>query len=170
MRNQRATGRDMLISLAVILVPAALIYAMFSRIPEEPEVPVAPLAAVVESASEEAPYEVLSPQNLPADWKPVRARYTNDELQLGLLSPEKVYFEVKQRPGANQRAFVKNVTREGIEEGKSSVIGREWTRMITEDERSRCLVNVVEKNKPATTVVCGDASYEAVEAFASTLA
>ncbi|MGO4958500.1 DUF4245 domain-containing protein [Luteococcus sp. Sow4_B9] len=170
MRNQRATGRDMLISLAVILVPAALIYVMFSRIPDEPEVPVAPLQTVVENAREKAPFQVLSPTNLPDDWKPVRARYQQDELQLGLLSPEKVYFEVKQRPGANQSGFVKTVTREGVEEGSSTVIGRTWTRMVTEDGRSHCLVNVVEKGKPATTVVCGDASYEAVEAFASTLA
>ncbi|MFZ2259660.1 MAG: hypothetical protein WAV52_02795, partial [Luteococcus japonicus] len=98
-----------------------------------------------------------------------------DELQLGFLSPEKVYFEVKQRVGANQPGFVSTVTREGVEDGTSEVatasgVKRTWKRYLTGDERSHCLVRAVEGKRPSTTIVCGDVPYEGVEAFSSTLA
>ncbi|MEL4359234.1 MULTISPECIES: DUF4245 domain-containing protein [unclassified Luteococcus] len=169
MRNTRATGRDMIISLAVILVPALAIYYWFARIPDEPQVPAADWKPVVADARTEASFQVLAPSNLPETWKPIRARYGNDELQLGFLSPETVYHEVKQRLGANQPEFVKSVTREARPDGESTVGGKKWTRMVTEDDRTRCLVNSMDKPKPTTTVVCADTSYEGVEAFASTL-
>ncbi|SJN42653.1 DUF4245 domain-containing protein [Luteococcus japonicus] len=175
MRNQRATGRDMIISLAVILLPAMAIYYFFSRTPAEPEVPVADWKPVVADARTEAPYDILAPSNLPETWKPVRARYGNDELQLGFLSPDKVYFEVKQRVGANQPGFISTVTREGRQDGTSEVataagVKRTWKRYLTGDERSHCLVSAVEGKRPSTTIVCGDVPYEGVEAFSSTLA
>lgn len=160
----------MLISLAVLLVPAALIYAWFSRVPDEPEVAPANWQPVVAHAREAGEMTVLAPTALPETWKPIRARLAASELQLGFLSPDEVYHDVKQRPGASQPAFVRNVTREGVKEGSTTLSGREWTRYVSSDERTRCLVNVVEKPKPTTTVTCADAPYEAVEAFASTLA
>jgi len=156
--------------LAVILLPCVAIYYFFARTPEEPQVPAVDWKPVVAQARAEAPFQVLAPTNLPETWKPIRARYTTEEVQLGFLSPEKVYHELKQHVGAPQTQFVKDVTREARPDGETSLGGRTWTRMVTEDERTRCLVNTVEGKRPATTVVCADASYEAVEAFASTLA
>lgn len=169
-RNKRASGRDMIISLAVILLPCIAIYYWFARVPEEPQVPAADWKPVVADARSDAAFQVLAPSNLPETWKPIRARYGNDELQLGFLSPEQVYFELKQRLGAQQPEFVKSVTREAKADGTSTVSGKTWTRMVTKEGRTRCLVTTAEKPKPTTTVVCGDTSYEGVEAFASTLA
>ncbi|MEL4503888.1 DUF4245 domain-containing protein [Luteococcus sp. H138] len=169
MRNKRASGRDMIISLAVILLPCIAIYYWFARIPDEPQVPAADWKPVVADARADAPFQVLAPSNLPETWKPIRARYGNDELQLGFLSPEQVYHEVKQRLGASQPEFVKSVTRGARADGNSTLSGKTWTRMVTEDARTRCLVNTIDKPKPTTTVVCADTSYEGVEAFATTL-
>lgn len=160
----------MIISLAVILVPCLLIYYYFARIPAEPEVPAADWKPVVAQARSQAPFTVLAPTNLPDSWKPIRARYGSDELQLGFLSPDKVYFEEKQRLGSGQTQFVNDVTRAGHADGTSRLGTRTWTRMVSKDDRTRCLVNVVEQGRPATTVVCADLPYDAVEAFASTLA
>lgn len=169
MAKQKKTALDMVISLAVLLVPAALIYAFFSQVPEEPSIPVAPWQPTVEAAREDGTLAVLAPRNLPADWKPVRAKYTNDQLELGFQGPEQVYYEVKQRPGANQQVFVADATRKGVEEGTSTVAGRTWTRYASGDGRSRCLVDVADKPRPTTTVACADGPYEAAEAFVSTL-
>lgn len=170
MRNPRAAVFDMIMSLAVIMVPCVLIYALFTRTPDEPEVPVAQWGPVVAEARKSAPYQVMAPTALPDSWKPVRARFHGNELQLGFLAPGDVYHEVKQRPGATQPGFVRDITRGGIEEGTSTVQGRTWTRYLSEDERSRCLVSVTGKDgdaasKPSTTVACADLPYEGVEAF-----
>lgn len=164
----------MVMSIAVIMIPCVLLYALFTRTPDEPEVPVADWKPVVAEARDSAPYTVLAPKGLPDTWKPVRARYYGTELQLGFLAPGDVYHELKQRAGATQPGFVRDVTRDGLEEGTSTVGGRTWTRYLSEDGRSRCLVNVTGKDsdaasKPSTTVACADLPYEGVEAFVSTL-
>ena len=170
MRNNRATGRDMLISLAVILVPCALIYAFFSRTPAEPEVAAADWKPVVAGARTDATYQVLAPTNLPENWKPIRARWGDTQLQLGFLSPDKTYYELKQMAGAKNPEFVREVTQSGAEEGTSDALGRSWKRMVSNKGRTHCLVSSVEGDKASTAVACADAPYEAVEAFVGTLA
>lgn len=160
----------MIISLAVILVPCALIYAFFSQVPDAPQVPAADWRPVVAQARGEARYPVLAPTNLPDGWKPVRARWADQRLELGWLSPDVVYHEVKQAPGERNASFVRDVTRGGRTDGTSTVAGRTWTRTVTGDERTRCLVSTTGGAGASTTVVCADAPYQAVEAFAGTLA
>lgn len=160
----------MLISLAVILVPCALIYAFFSRTPDEPQVAAADWRPVVTAARADASYQVLAPTNLPSDWKPIRALWSDTQLQLGFLSPDKTYYEVKQMAGGQNPAFVHDVTQGGTADGTSTVIGRTWKRTSANNGRTHCLVNTVAGVRGSTTVACADAEYEAVEAFVGTLA
>ncbi|GAA1395045.1 DUF4245 domain-containing protein [Luteococcus peritonei] len=168
-KTKKKTALDMLISLAVILVPAALIYGFFSQVPDEPSVAIAPWEPITQAARDEGTMTVLAPTVLPADWKPVRAKFSDDQLELGFQVAGQTYYELKQRPGTSQRVFVDDATRKGVEEGTSTVNGRSWTRYVSEDGRTRCLVNVAEKPKPTTTVACADGSYEQAEAFAGML-
>jgi len=62
--------------------------------------------------------------------------------------------------------FVDDVTRQGYADGQSAVGGQTWVRYISPDERTRSLVLTSPK---VTTIVVGDTTYEALEAFAGTL-
>ena len=57
--------------------------------------------------------------------------------------------------------------REGAVDGQSTVNGDLWERQVSPDGRTRSLV---QRTDTVTTVVAGDTSYGALEAFAATLA
>lgn len=159
----------MIISLAVILVPAVLIYWWFSRVPDEPQVPAADWKPVVTAAKGDAAYPLLSPQGLPDTWKPIRAIWKDQQLQLGFLSPDTVYYDFKQAPGTSNPGLVNDMSREGKPDGTSTVGALVWERVASTDGRTKCLVNKLDGAKPATRVVCADAPYEAVETFVGIL-
>jgi hypothetical protein len=51
-------------------------------------------------------------------------------------------------------------------DGRSSVGDQSWIRYVSPDERTRSLVQTTPE---VTTIVVGDTTYEALEAFAGTL-
>ena len=167
----------MLVAMVVLFIPVILITQLFTKDPEPPINPIdwEPVAA---QAAAEASYEVLAPTNLPDGWVATRARFIGvgkpqlggdpapgDTFQLGFLSPEQRYFALDQRDVAPE-AFVVAVTRQGRPDGESSVGGEAWVRYVSEDDRTRSLVN---QDADAVAIVSGDLPYEALEAFAATL-
>jgi len=85
---------------------------------------------------------------------------------LGWLGPQEVFFAVEQS-NAPALPFVQRVTRQGVTDGASRVGQATWQRYRSPDERTRALVLPGDR---VTTIVVADSSYEALEAFASTLA
>ncbi len=57
-------------------------------------------------------------------------------------------------------------TRSGVVDGRSAVADQSWIRYVSPDERTRSLVRTTPE---VTTIVVGDTTYEALEAFAGTL-
>ena len=151
-RNPRAGVKDMLLSLAIILVPVMLIVWFFTRTPDEPNIQQVDWKPVVASARSRAGYPVLAPKEVPEVWRPTKARYANkgdrwvgntisagDRWELGFLTSKNIYLAVDQsdEPG---RAFVASVTRSAIEDGKVSVGRYTWTKMVSPDDRTHALV------------------------------
>lgn len=177
-RPQRnSTATQMIVAMAVLLVPIALIVVFFTRTPAAP-IQAIDYEPVSRLAAGQASYPVLVPTNLPKDWVATRARWTqagkpglDGELaagntwQLGMLTPNQTYIGLDQRDTA-QDLFVRQVTRRGHPDGTSTVVGEAWQRFVSEDGRTRSLVRASD----AVTIVSGDLDYEALEAFASTLA
>lgn len=174
-RNSSVT--HMIVAMLVLLVPVVVLVQLFTRNPEPPVTPI-DWRPVAEQAAGEVSYEVLGPSNLPEGWVATRARFTaigrpmlggdpapGNTFQLGFLSPEQRYFALDQRDVAPE-PFVAAVTRQGRPDGSSSLGGRAWERMVSEDGRTRSLV---ERGPDAVTIVSADLPYEALEAFASTL-
>ncbi|MFP5417082.1 MAG: DUF4245 domain-containing protein [Actinomycetes bacterium] len=174
---RNVTALQMLAALLVLLVPLVAVVYFFTRNPEPPITPVdyRPLA---EQAAAAASYPVLVPENLPDGWVATRARWTpaggrlvggepapGDTWQLGFLSPERSYFALDQRDVAPE-TFVADVTRQGRPDGETAVGQELWTRYLSEDGRTRSLV----RESEGVTIVSGDLPYEALAAFASTLA
>jgi len=168
----------MIRSLAVILVPIVIITVLASRNLDNHPVTVVDYQPVLTRARAEAPYPVLAPINLPADWRPTRVSWlkvgdpglnrapsVRNQWQLGYLAPDGVYVAVNQGDLLPQE-LIGDETREGLADGESAVSGSTWRRMISPDERTRSLVQTTAQ---VTTIVVGDTGYEALEAFAATL-
>ncbi len=178
-RNPNARGRDMVISMAVLIIPLALITWFFTVDPEPVVEPVDP-GPTLAVAAEESPYPVLSPANLPADWTPTRVAWAADgerwitgepavgnSWQLGYLAPNEIYVAVQQRDRATQ-GFLRDVTREGVPEGSTvGIDGRDWERWVSADDRTRALVW---RDGEMVAVVAGDTDFAQLEAFTGTLA
>ena len=169
----------MVISMAVLIIPIALI-TWFFTIDPEPVVEAVDPGPVLARAAEESPYPVLSPVDLPGEWTPTRVdwaadgdRWITDEpavgnsWRLGYLAPNDIYVAIQQRDRA-VAGFLRDVTREGAPDGSTTEIaGRRWERWVSADDRTRSLVW---RDGEMAAVVAGDADFDQLEAFAGTLA
>jgi hypothetical protein len=178
-RDKRpATTGDMIRTMLVILVPVVLIMVFFSRDLGDYPVQEVDWRPVLAEARREAPYPVLAPEGLPPSWRATQVSwvatgepYLNDQpsvrnlWRLGFLDPNDIFISINQGD-ARPEDFVADVTREAVADGTSTVGDESWIRYVSPDERTRALVQTAPE---VTTVVVGDTTYEALEAFAGTL-
>lgn len=176
-RNPNSRSRDMVISMAVIVIPVLLLVFFSSPGEEEPQR--VDVAAQLKRATVESPYPLLVAEGLGEGWTPVRAAWATEgqpwitgepaeanSWQVGYLSPDEIYFGLQQRDGA-ETAFVRAATREGHAVGGEVVAaGRSWERYESKDGRTSSLVSAGEAD---TAVIAADADFVALEAFAATL-
>lgn len=173
-----ATGRDMFLSLLVILVPLAIIVAIYTQGPDDAKVPTVNWKPVAARAGQQAPYTILAPVELPSGWRATRVSWTRidhpdptgrlsvrNRWQLGVLTDSDVYLELDQ--GDKQAGdMVDSLSRQGSPDGTSTVEGRTWKRLVTDDDRTRSLVLATPH---VTTIVTGDVDYPELTAYASLL-
>lgn len=172
------TPVQMLMALAIVVVPILLISWFFTSLPSEPNVTAVDYRPIAQTARRAAAYDVLTPENLPDGWTCTRARWIpqgepgpgtdaapGNTWQLGFLTPARMYIAVDQRDHG-QESFVRDVTREGEAVGSSAVAGQEWTRYVSSDSRTQ---SIVLSREGAVTIVSADLPFEALEAFAGTL-
>ena len=177
-RKPSTTG-DLVRSIAVILIPLAVITVLFTRLPKDHPVQVVDPLPVLAKARTESPYPILAPANLPNEWRATRVAWvrTGDPYlngapsvrnlwRVGYLTPDDVYIAVAQGD-LEPDDFISAETSEGAVDGQSTVNGDLWERRVSGDGRTRSLV---QRTDTVTTVVAGDTSYGALEAFAATLA
>jgi hypothetical protein len=168
----------MMRSLALILIPLAVITIIFTNTPDDHPVKEVDWKPVLATAREEAPFEVLAPTNLPNGWRATRVNwvpqgkpYLNGEVsprnlwQIGFLTPDDVFVDLNQGD-VRPEEMVDQQSRDGTPDGTSTVADKTWQRLISSDGRTRSLVLV---GSNATTVLTADLPYEALEAYASTL-
>lgn len=172
------TGRDMFWSLLVILVPLGILVAIFNHSPRDATVQTVDWRPVAARASQQAPYAILTPIELPAGWRATRVSWTRmgepdptgedsvrNRWQLGVLNDAGVYIELDQ--GDKQvRDMVDQFSRQGQPDGSTTVDGRTWKRLVTDDDRTRSLVLSTPK---VTTIVTGDTGYVQLKTFAGLL-
>jgi hypothetical protein len=176
--TKQATAGDMIRSLALIVIPLAVIAIIFTNVPDDAPVEEVDWKPVLATARQQAPYEVLAPSNLPEGWRATRVNwvplgrpYLNGEAsprnlwQIGFLTPQEVYIDLTQGDMRAQE-MVDQQSREGTPDGNSVIAGLTWQRLVSPDGRTRSLV----LRGPATTaIVSANLPYEALEAYASTL-
>lgn len=168
----------MFLSLLVILVPLAVIVAIFSQGPSQAKVQTVNWKPVAAEAAQQAPYPVLTPIELPAGWRATRVSWTRigqtdptgnesvrNRWQLGVLTDSDVYLELDQGDRL-ARDMVDVLSRSGQPNGSSVVNGQRWKRLVTEDNRTRSLVLA---GPGVTTLITGDTSYSTLETYAGLL-
>lgn len=177
-RNPDSRSRDMVISMAVLLVPIALIVWWFTVTPPAEPEPV-DVDGTLTRALTETPYPLLRLGEPGEGWTPVRVAWAKEGdpwftgepaagnwWQVGYLSRDEIYYGVQQRDGA-LGTFVSDTTREGrIVGGTVDVAGRTWERYESNDGRTRSLVH---GDDGVTSIVTADAEFAQLEAFAATL-
>ncbi|HET9128646.1 MAG TPA: DUF4245 domain-containing protein [Propionibacteriaceae bacterium] len=177
-RARRAGGRDMVISLGVLVVPIVLIVWFFQRVPDRPQVQAIDPTASASAAQREASFPLLLATGLPSGWVPVKATWTprggdllghgtaeGDTWVVGYQAPDGVYLSVAQQAG-NLPSFVADMTDNADPDGSSRVGGQTWQRYVDSSGSNRYLVRVTSRD---TTIVGGAEPYGALEAFLTSL-
>ena len=160
--TKQATAGDMIRSLALIVIPLAVIAIIFTNVPDDPPVEEVDWKPVLATARKQAPYEVLAPTNLPEGWRATRVNwvplgrpYLNGEAsprnlwQIGFLTPQEVYIDLTQGDMRAQE-MVDQQSREGTPDGNSVIAGLTWQRLVSPDGRTRSLV----LRGPSATASC----------------
>ncbi|WP_346776495.1 DUF4245 domain-containing protein [Streptomyces sp. HNM0574] len=167
--------RDMVISLAVIVLAAWVIYIFVPH--DDGEDPVKPVSYQVElqSAQRAAPYPVAAPKGLSKEWRATSVTYEADGPQgsawhLGFMAPGNEYAAVEQSDDKPADTYVGKVTQGAKKTDKTMRVGdEEWQRW--EGEKYDALVRVApeEESGAATTVVTGTASFQQLARLAEAL-
>jgi hypothetical protein len=169
----RARGRktvgDMVRSLAVVLVVVGAIVALNIAEQPDPVVRDVDYPAAIALARQQATYDVLGPDPVPAGWRVSSARTERDgdgvAWHVGLVTPREEYAAVEQSDG-DQRTFVDSFVPGSRAVGTERVAGRTWTRRAggTTDDRALVL-----ESGAVTTLVTGSASWAELAELAGSL-
>ncbi len=158
--------RDLILSIAVVGVFVAFLFAVVWRPAPDPVRTVDPTPVLV-SAREQAGYPIYAPTGLSPDWRATSARFEADGDAtvwfLGYVTPEDQYVAVAQTDG-DAADFIEEQTLEGSPDGEITVDGQVWQRYATPDQRS-----LVRTADGSTVVVTGSLSFEQLADFAARL-
>ncbi|WP_308189007.1 DUF4245 domain-containing protein [Streptacidiphilus sp. ASG 303] len=166
-KRGRQTVRDMVLSLLAVGAVAAVVYVFIPHSGGEP-VRTVSYGTELATARRAAPYPVLAPQGLPAQWRATSVRYSADDgghatWHLGFITPSGRYAAVEQSDdsaGSVVRAQVQGARPDGT----APVAGRPWARY--QGTRYRALVV---DGKGGTTAVTGTATYQELARLAQSL-
>ncbi len=169
---------DLIRSLVVIIIPLVLITLFFTRTPEPAPVTVVDWQPVAARARSEAPFPVLTPVNVPPGWRATQATWVTagapylngapsvrNLWKLGFLTTDDVFVSLAQGD-LKPDELVRDETRGGVADGRSAVGDQTWERLVTDDGRTRSLV---QRSPTVTTVLSGDLPYEGLETYAGIL-
>ncbi|MEU5000771.1 DUF4245 domain-containing protein [Streptomyces sp. NPDC021622] len=166
-RQGKQTVRNMLWSMVVICLVAGVIYIFIPH--DESKTPVKRVDYRVEllTARRAAAYPVAAPEGLAKAWKPTSVRFDgakHDSWHLGFLDPDGEYVAVKQSTGKPSE-FIDEATQRAVKTKTTEEIGgRTWQRY-----EGKTYDALVSRDKGATTVVAGTASFGQLTEMAQAL-
>jgi Protein of unknown function (DUF4245) len=163
----KKTVRDLVLSLAVIMVAAGVMYLFVPHDDSEPDIQRVDYDVELLTARRAAPYPVAAPVGLPDTWKATSVRYQGDHFDtwhLGFQAPGGQYVAVKQST-QKPKAFIADASQGAKETKVTEHIGdRVWTRFT--GGRYDALVL---SEDGATTVVAGTGSFDQLTTMAKAL-
>ena len=172
-KRGKQTVRDMVLSMAVIMLIVVGIYALF--LPRGTKESVTPVDYSVElgQARRAAPYPVAAPSGLSGQWKATSVSYDdadpkNTKWHLGFIDPENQYAAIEQS-NAYAATFISATTQASRRSGSQVVDGRTWERYDGGRYRALVLEENGGKSGTVTTMVTGTAPYDQLGRLAAAL-
>ena len=167
-RGGRST-RDMALSLAVLLVPIALLLVLY-RVLFDGDKPVSvDAAATIQEARSAAVFPVVEPQGLGDDWHTVSATFKRTAdgatLRLGYVDPERDPIQLVESSVPTDKLLPAELGANPQPVSTFSDGARTWQRYDARKGENALLL--LEKGR--TIIVVGEAESEALEAFAGSL-
>jgi len=161
--------RDMALSLAVLLVPIALLL-VFYRVVLDGDKPISiDAAATIQQARSAAAFPVLVPQGLSDDWHPVSATFKRDTdgatLRLGYIDPDSDPIQLVESSVPTARLLPVELGDAPKAVSTFSDGARTWQRY--DARKGENALVLLEKGR--TTIVIGVAESKSLERFASAL-
>ncbi|MCX5050773.1 MULTISPECIES: DUF4245 domain-containing protein [unclassified Streptomyces] len=165
--GKQKTVRDMILSLGLIGIAAALIYVFIPHEDSAPDIKPVDYRVELLTARRAAAYPVAAPEGLSKDWKATSVRFQGDNFDawhLGFHTPDAQYVQIEQ---STQRPseFIDDAS-QGASATKATqrIDGRTWTRYT--GGRYDALVLT---GKGSTTVVAGTGSFQQLTEMAQAL-
>jgi hypothetical protein len=157
----------MILSLAVIGLAAAVMYAFIPHDDSAPDIKSVDYRVELLTARRAASYPVAAPQGLSKDWKATSVRFQGDKSDawhLGFHTPDGQYVQIEQST-QKPSAFIDEAS-QGAEATKTTqeINGRTWTRYT--GGRYDALVY---KADGSTTVVAGTGPFAQLTQMAAAL-
>ncbi|MET7291908.1 DUF4245 domain-containing protein [Streptomyces griseoloalbus] len=162
------TARDMILSLALIVLAAGVVWLFIPHEDGEPDIKRVDYRVDLLTARRAASYPVAAPEGLPEAWKPTSVRFRGEESDawhLGYHAPDGEYVAVEQSAG-KRSLFIEDTT-QGAEKTATTqrIDGRTWARY--EGDHYDALV--LEGTEGSTTVVTGTGSFGQLTTMAEAL-
>jgi hypothetical protein len=165
--GKQKTVRDMILSLGLIGIAAAVIYIFIPHNDSAPDLPKVDYRVELLTARRAAPYPVAAPEGLSGGWKATSVRFQGDQFDawhLGFHAPDGEYVQIEQST-QKPSTFIDAASQGGRETKTTQEIdGRTWTRYT--GGRYDALVLT---EKGATTVVAGTGSFARLTQMAEAL-
>ncbi|MGW3950715.1 DUF4245 domain-containing protein [Streptomyces sp. NPDC004752] len=166
--GKQKTVRDMILSLGLIGMAAAVIYVFIPHDDHAPELKRVDYRVELLTAQRVAPYPVATPEGLPDSWKATSVRFQGGDSahwHLGFQDPDGQYVQIEQ--STQRRAeFIDQASQGAKATDVTEKIGdRTWTRY----SGGRYDALVLEDTPGSTTMVAGTASFEGLARMAGSL-
>ncbi|MDF3298105.1 DUF4245 domain-containing protein [Streptomyces tropicalis] len=166
--GKQKTVRDMILSLGLIGIAAAVMYFFIPHNDHAPDLKRVDYGVELLTARRAASYPVAAPSGLPGTWKATSVRFQGDQhdaWHLGFQDPDGQYVAIEQ--SAQKRSEFLDAASQGGHATKATerIAGRTWTRY--DGGRYRTLV--LEGTRGSTTAVTGTASYARLAVMAEAL-
>ncbi|MEU9732266.1 DUF4245 domain-containing protein [Streptomyces sp. NPDC048002] len=165
---KKQSVRNMVLSLAVTILAAGVVYVFIPHDDSAPDVPRVDYRVELLTARRAASYPVAAPEGLAQEWKATSVRFRGDEADLwhlGYHAPDGEYVQVEQSAHEKTKVFIDEATQGAKETRATQEIGGEtWTRYA--GGRYDALVL---KADGSTTVVAGTGSFGQLAEMAGAL-
>jgi hypothetical protein len=165
--GKQKTVRDMILSLGLIGIAAAVIYLFIPHDDSAPDIKRVDYRVELLTARRAASYPVAAPEGLPHTWKATSVSFqgeTFDAWHLGFSTPDGQYVQIEQST-QKPSEFIDTASQGGNETKVTQDIdGRTWTRYT--GGRYDALVLA---GKGSTTVVAGTGSFAQLAEMAKAL-
>ncbi len=162
------TARDMTYSMLVLLVPVALMVALYRFLGGEAPTVVDPSGTYSDAAAR-AGWQVVQPRPVPAGWRATSAGTAEEHgaltLRVGYLGPSGAYAQLTESGGAADTVLTDALGSGPRPAGTADVGGQTWQEYTAKDGE-RALVLLTPRR---TLVLAGRATNSQLESFAAAL-